>query len=270
MKRFVYRKVLLATTVLFACALSGCSTFNAFEQRSDLGLRHRSHAPRGVNVVRGKPRPIVDGLGRVFGIPNRIALGDPRVDNHSISYETEQQVAQYLRDQQLDSVLVRANQYDPVGEWRRMVANKNIRPVWKLTMGNYNLLKYTLLPGRITGGDWYNPYSQTLNLYSDVAPLAVSSAAYAQDVQTRVNPGAYAALKEIPGVGLRHETTATKLAIDWYAQRYPDQLQSAEDVLYPNYSASWGGQIGAFLPYGEVIGRLAGGLAGRAANAVRK
>jgi hypothetical protein len=100
--------------------------------------------------------------------------------------------------------------------------------------------------------------------------LAVSTAAYAQDVQSRINPGAYAALKEIPGVGLKHDTTATMLAIDWYAQQHPDQLESAENILYPNYGASWGGQIGAFLPYGEVLGRLAGGLAGRAANAVRR
>ncbi len=269
MNRLLYRGTVLATIALIACVTVGCSTFNAFEQRPDLGL-NQSRSLHDISIARGKPRPVIDGLGKVFGIPNQIALGNPRVDNHSISYETEQQVAQYLRDQQLDFVLVRANQYDPVGEWKRMVANKNIRPVWKLTAGNYNLLKYTLLPGRITGGDWYNPYSETLNLYSDVAPLAVSTAAYAQDVQSRINPGAYAALKEIPGVGLKHDTTATMLAIDWYAQQHPDQLESAENILYPNYGASWGGQIGAFLPYGEVLGRLAGGLAGRAANAVRR
>ena len=269
MNRLAHSKTALATITLIACAFGGCSTFNAFEQRPDLGLR-QNRSVRHVNIVRGKPRPVIDGLGKVFGIPNRIALGDPRVDNHSISSETERQVSQYLQDHQLDSVLVRSNQYDPVGEWKRMVANKNIRPVWKLTAGNYNLLKYTLLPGRITGGDWYNPYSETLNLYSDVAPLAVSTAAYAQDIQSRTNPGAYAALKEIPGVGLKHDTTATMLAIDWYANQHPDQLESAENVLYPNYGASWGGQLGSFLPYGGVVGRLAGGLVGRAANEVRK
>jgi len=264
-----HSKWTFAMVALVACTLSGCSTFNAFEQRADLGLRPNRYIGEA-RIERGAPRPIVDGLGKVFGIPNQIALGNPQVDNHSISPETEQQVLQYLHDQQLDSVLVRANQYDPFGEWKRMVANKNIRPVWKLTAGNYNLLKYTLLPGRITGGDWYNPYSQTLNLYSDVAPLAVSSAAHAQDIQSRVNPGAYAALKEIPGVGLKHETAATMLAIDWYANRHPEQLESAKNVLYPNYGASLGGQIGAFLPYGEVLGRVAGGLVGRAANTVRK
>ena len=259
----------LASLALVVGMLCGCSTFNAFEQRSDLAVR-QSRFAGDIRVVRGKPNRVVDGVGKVFGIPNQIALGDRRVDNHSVSRETEQQVLHYLHDQQLDSVLVRVNQYNPVGEWKRMVANKSIRPGWKLTAGNYNLLKYTLLPGRITGGDWYNPYSQTLNLYSDVAPLAVSSAAYAQDISSRVNPGAYAALKEIPGLGLRHDTTAKNLTIDWYTNQHPDQLESAENILTSNYGASWGGQIGAFLPYGGVVGRVAGGLAGQAANAVRK
>lgn len=269
MHSFANGKWTFATITLTVCLLTGCSTFNAFEQRSDVGLG-RSGSVGDVRVVRGKPNRVVDGLGKVFGIPNRIALGDPRVDNHSISPETEIQVVQYLQDQQLDSVLVRSNQYNPWDEWKRMVDNKSIHPLWKLTAGNLNLLKYTLLPGRITGGDWYNPYSQTLNLYSDVPPLAISSAAYASDIQSRVNPGAYAALKEIPGVGLKHDTTATMLAMDWYAKENPEQLESAKDVLYSNYGASWGGQIGAFVPYGEVIGRLAGGLTGQAANAVRK
>jgi len=261
------------TTALILCFFSGCTTTNVFEQRSASAINQgctNCSPHRVARIERGKPRPIVDGLGKVWGIPNRIALGNELVDNHAVSPATEQKVLNYLQDQQLNSVLIRSKQYDPIGEFKRMRANKNIRPVWKATAGGYNLLKYTLLPGRIVGGDWYNPYSQTLNLYSDVAPLAISQAAHAQDIQTRVNPGAYAALKEIPGVGLKHETTATMLAIDWYGQNAPDQVEAAKDVLYPNYGASWGGQLGSFVPYGEVVGRVAGGLIGRAANAVRK
>lgn len=262
------RIVALTTAVIF-CALSGCSTLNVLQQRTGGPALHNDPSQQ-IQVVRGKPRPVVDGLGKVFAVPNQIALGDRRVDNHAVSPATEQQVINYLQDQQLNSVLVRINQYDPWGEWKRMFGNKDVRPVWKLTAGNYNLLKYTLLPGRITGGDWYNPYSQTLNLYSDVPALAVSKAAYAQDISSRVNPGAYAAMKEVPLLGLQHDTTATKLALDWYTQRHPDQLESAHNILTPNYSASWGGQIGAFLPYGEVIGRVAGGLVGQAANTLKR
>ena len=155
MSRTTITKLLFAAFALAVNALCGCSTFNAFEQRADSRYEGQLQAIGEIQVERGKPRPVVDGLGRVFGIPNQIALGDRRVDNHSVSQETEQQVLNYLHDQQLDSVMVRINQYAPLDEWKRMVANKNIRPIWKLTAGNYNLLKYTLIPGRITGGDWY-------------------------------------------------------------------------------------------------------------------
>jgi len=74
----------------------------------------------------------------------------------------------------LNSVLVRSNQYAPLDEFKRMVANDRIRPVWKSTFGTFNLLKYTLLPGRLVGGDWYNPYSNSLHIYSDNPTIAIS------------------------------------------------------------------------------------------------
>lgn len=255
--------------LLLVCTIGGCSTFNVFDQKRPGTISSRNHG-HGVQIARGKPRPVVDAVGRLFGTANQLALGNRLVDNHAISPATEHQVVQYLQDQQLNSVLVRVNQYDPLGELKRTFVNRDIRPAWKFSVGSYNWLKYTLLPGRIMGGDWYNPYSQTLNMYSDVAPLAISRAAYAQDIQSRANPGAYAAISEIPGLGLRHETVATQLAIDWYSNKRPEQLAAAKDVLYPNYGASWGGQLGAFIPYGEIPGRIAGGLAGRFANSVRK
>lgn len=250
---------------LVAVGSTGCSTFNAFERRQFLS----EQAITGqVEVRRGSQRPVIDAAGRFLGLPNRIAIGDAGVDSHSISADTEFKIRNYLEQNGLNSVLVRSNQYAPVDEWRRMVANQRIRPVWKATFGNYNLLKYTLLPGRLTGGDWYNPYSDTLHVYSDTPVLAISKAAYAKDVRSRVNPGAYAAIKDIPLAGLSHDTTATKLAMEWYESQ-PGELESARAILYPGYGASVGGQIASFFPYGEVIGRVVGGGLGQLANKIQ-
>jgi len=243
----------------------GCSTFNAFEKRSlqnDQPLQH-------VQVQRGQPRPIIDIAGRVLGLPNRIAIGKSGIDNHDISPATEMKIVNYLEQNGLDTVLVRSNQYAPFDELKRMVANDQIRPIWKSTFGTYNLLKYTLLPGRLTGGDWYNPYSNSLHVYSDVPSLAISRAAYAQDVRTRVNPGAYVAIKDIPLVGLSHETTATQLALRWYEDK-PQEIEAAQEVLLPSYGASVGGQIASLVPYGETVGRMLGGGAGRIASELKK
>ena len=263
MRRLIV-KILFCLTVVapFVC-LSGCSTFNAFE-RVNPQFAGQSVGP--VQVVRGQPRPIIDGAGRLFALPNRIALGDPRVDNHRVSPQTEMEITNYLEHNGLGSVLVRSNQYAPLDEYKRMVSNRNIRPFWKATFGNYNLLKYTLLPGRITGGDWYNPYTESLHIYSDAPVVAISRAAYAQDIASRANPGAYAAIKDVPIAGLGHETTATKLTLQHYERQSPEQYQAARDLLYPSLGASYGGQLASFLPYGQVLGKLVGGGIGRLTN----
>ena len=248
--------------------LTGCSTFNAYD-RVDRSSVSASPAVGSVQIERGKPRPLIDAAGRLLGLPNRIAIGDARVDNHNISRETELEITNYLEQNGLNSVLVRSNQYAPASELKRMIDNDKIRPFWKLTFGSYNLLKYTLLPGRLTGGDWYNPYSDSLHVYSDSSILGIAQATYADDVRNRVNPGAYAAIKDIPLAGLGHETTATKLAIQWYEESSPQDYQAAQDILYPNYGASVGGQLASFFPYGEVVGRIVGGGFGRIASAVK-
>ena len=204
----------------------------------------------------------------MLGLPNRVAIGNTRVDNHAVSEETEMEIVNYLEHNGLGSVLVRSNQYAPFDELKRMFANDQIRPIWKSTFGTYNLLKYTLLPGRLLGGDWYNPYSNSLHVYSDVPTLAISRAAYAQDVRNRVNPGAYAAIKDIPFAGLSHETTATQLALQWYEDK-PTELESAREILLPSYGASVGAEFTSLLPYGEVVGRILGGGVGRIASEIK-
>ena len=242
----------------------GCSSFKALEKRSFVP----DQTLQQVQVERGKPRPIIDAAGRFFGWPNRIAIGKSGVDSHDISAATEMEIVNYLEHTGLSSVLVRSNQYAPLGEFKRMLANDQIRPIWKSTFGTYNLLKYTLVPGRLFGGDWYNPYSNSLHVYSDVPTLAISRATYAQDMRTRVNPGAYAAIKDIPFVGLTHDTTATQLALQWYEDK-PEELDAAREILLPSYGAAVGGQVASLLPYGEVVGRLLGGGAGRIASEIK-
>lgn len=256
-------RILFCLMTVGTIGFSGCSSFNAF-QRVERPFTGQALAP--VQVQRGQPRPLIDAAGRIFSLPNRIALGDPLVDNHRVSQQTEFEITNYLEQNGLNSVLVRSNQYAPRDEYWRMVNNPNIRPFWKATFGNYNLLKYTLLPGRITGGDWYNPYTNSLHVYSDTPIVAISRAAYAQDLNSRVNPGAYAAMKDIPLVGLGHETTATKLTLQHYQGKSPAEYAAAREILYPSLGASWGGQLASFVPYGQVVGKLVGGGLGRLTN----
>ncbi len=246
--------------ILLALAAIGCAA----------GHPERLSNPKSLRVEYGEPNRFVDGVGWVLGVPNKLALWDRRADNHAISPETEVKLVEYIEDNGLQDVLVRVNQYDPLGEWKRLGSNRKVGAGWRYTVGTLNMLKYTLLPGRLWGDDWYNPYTDTINLYSDLAPLALSEAAYAKDVRERDYPGGYSAVQELPIVGMWHETLASSDVLEYVESRgTEEEREETYRILYPDYGGSWGGQVASFLPWGSVFGRLAGAAVGHAANGVR-
>jgi hypothetical protein len=218
-------------------------------------------------IERGKPRAIIDGVGWVVGIPSKLLLWDSRIDNHNIGLETEASVAEYLSQNQMGHVKVRLNQYRPWDDMKRLTKNKSMAWPWRYSIGTLSVLGETIVPGRIFGGDHFNPYSQTIHLYSDVPAIALHEAAHAKDFSRRRYPGTYAALYGLPVVPLYHESLATKDALA-YAQETDDPAlqQEAYRILYPAYGTYVGGAIGSVLPmasfpayYGSVIlGHAAG------------
>src|SRR6056297_1834608 len=244
------------TPLLIACLLlTGCHTVGSHGS-ADRSLSYRD-PQTGIQVERGQPHAGLDGLGWVAGTPTKLALWDRRADNHDVSPETERAVLEYMVRNGLDDSLLRINQYDPWGEWKRLTTNDKIGPGWRYTVGIYNGLKYTLLPGRVLGGDWYNPFTDSVHIYSDIPPLAISRAAYAKDVRKQSLPGTYAASQEIPIVNMIHETRALNEALA-YSKQYGTAAEQAESnrVLSPDYGSSWGGQLASFIPFGAPLGRL--------------
>ena len=217
-----------------------------------------------VQFERGQPNVVVDGVGWVFGIPNRLFLWNWGVDNHRISPGTEQQIRQYVAANDLGDVKVRLNQYDPGGEWQRLARNKRVGAGWRYTLGALTTLGYTVFPGRLFGpADYYNPYTNTVNVYSDVPALGMQEAAYAKDVIGRDLPGTYAFAQLIPGVNLVHETITAEDVLD-YAELAGNQELRTETVhvLYPRYGGSVGGAIGAYIPPAGAVLQLGGLLVG--------
>ena len=219
-----------------------------------------------IEVVQGQPNKLVDGIGWALGIPRRIMLWDRRVDNHKVQPETMAEVATYAKVNELNGLCVRVNQYDPLGEWKRLAKNDHISPGWRYTVGALGLVGYTLIPGRIIGVDNYNPYTNSVYVYSDVPALAMEAAAYAKDVKHRDLPGTYAAVNHLPIVSLWHETINTQDTLN-YLQTHGtyDEQREGLAILYPNYGASVGGTVGSLFGItgvfeigGAVIGHVSG------------
>jgi hypothetical protein len=217
--------------------------------------------PDGMQIERGERRPVIDAVGWVIGIPGKILLWDRRNDNHNISQETEAVVADYLAMNNLPQVKVRLNQYRPIADWQRLRKNTSVAWPWRYTLGTLSIVGEAIIPGRIFGGDHYNPFSATAHIYSDIPAVGLHEAAHAKDFARREHPGTYAALYLLPGVPLWHESIATRDVFAYADYKNDGRLKrEAYHILFPAYGTYLGNTIGYGLPdyatpiyYGTVI-----------------
>ncbi len=268
------RAVLLCPLVL--ALASCCSTHKKPFEPKEIVDRYRNIAPALVRetrqqpIERGEARPLIDGIGWVFGIPSKILLWDRRVKNHRVSEDTGAVLQQYLVENDLEHVKVRLNQYRPLDDWRRLAKNRTVGWPYRYTVGALTVAVETILPGRLFGHDNYNPYTATLHVYSDVPALAIREGGRAKDVARREYPGSYAFWMNLPIVDIWPTTIAYGDAIA-YSQTHGDEAleKDAYNILYPAYGGHVGNSAGTFatgllaLPIylgGVVAGHAAGRL----------
>ena len=215
-------------------------------------------------IERGKPNKFVDSLGWVWGIPAKITLFDRRVENHRIDSQTEAAIANYLNDNELSTVKVRLNQYRPLDDWKRLAANKSVGAGWRYTFGAIIVLGETVFPGRVFGSDHYNPYTNTIHLYSNVPALALHEAGHSIDYAQRKWKGTYAAAYFLPLVPLAQEAIATNDALGYVMTNGDlEAQQEAYEILYPAYGTYVGNAISGRVPGGYFVGLIGGHIAGR-------
>ncbi len=236
--------VLVLAGLLSGCVSPGYDYGSRAITQNDLPLRDDEE-----QIERGRPIPVVDAIGWIVGFPSKVMLLSDRVDNHSVSHATEQSLQEYLAANELDHVKVRLNQYAPLDEWRQLRGNKSVGPGWRYTLGTLATLGYTILPGRIIGGDHYNPFTNTINIYSDHPAIALHEAGHAKDFSQRTYKGSWAAAYLLPGVALRHEEIATSDVLSYLASEgRTDEQQAAYKILYPAYGSHVAGQISNLVP----------------------
>ena len=212
----------------------------------------------------GRPNVVIDSLGWVWGIGAKLTLFDRRVENHRIDARTEAEIAAYLQENELSTVKVRLNQYRPLDDWGRLRANKSVGAGWRYTFGAMSVLGETILPGRVFGRDHYNPFTNTIHLYSNVPALALHEAGHSKDYARRKWKGTYAAIYFLPFAPLSQEAVATNDALSYIvANRDLEAQQEAYEILYPAYGTYVGNAISGPVPHGYFIGLIGGHIAGR-------
>ena len=217
--------------------------------------------PGEEQIERGQPNVFLDGIGHyLISLPSKIILLSWRVNNHDISRDTEAAISAYLAANDMHSVKVRLNQYAPGDEWRRLAANRDMAAFYRWSLGLISTAIYTILPGRffagLLGGDNYNPFTNTVNLYSDSIPIALHEAGHAKDFALKSNRhwrGAYSAIRLLPLVPLWQEAVASNEAMSYlYEIDDTSERKAAYRSLYPAYGTYVGGVGGQTLQFVSV------------------
>jgi hypothetical protein len=207
-----------------------------------------SQSIRQTNFSYGKPNAVVDAAGRVIGIPSKILMLDWRIKNHNVGEDTQWKLAQYMAANGLASTHVRINEYAALDEWRRLADNDRISPLWRYSVGATRTLAYTLT-GRLFGRDSYNPYTDTIFIYSDIPALAMKQAALAHNVYKRSWPGTYAASQEFPIVAMHQSKRATNEVLNYMKNHGSfEEIGDACGVLYADYGRDWAYSTFPFFP----------------------
>jgi hypothetical protein len=241
-------KSLVATLRLLlgiALAAGGCAYETGYYQKAVIKKPLKS-APADPQIIRGRENLVLDGLGHyVFSMPAKLSLWNWSVGRHRVSAENEQIIRQYLAVNGLSTVEIRLNTYAPHKEFARLKKNKDVHAGYKYSIGALSVLFYTLLPDRLfaglIGGDHYNPYTNTVHIYSDHSAILVHEAGHAKDFAGRSMRGSYAFARMLPYVDLQQEMDASTDVIDYFYCRGDETNElNAYPILMPAYATYLG------------------------------
>ncbi|PIQ84278.1 MAG: hypothetical protein COV75_02865 [Candidatus Omnitrophica bacterium CG11_big_fil_rev_8_21_14_0_20_63_9] len=225
-------------------------------------------------LERGAAVPPVDAIGNVLSLPGKLILWSWKFNAHTISPDTEAHVVSYLEARDLpalEDTKFRLNQYRPVQDLSRLASNRHVAWPYRLLIGlPVTLVIDVVLPGRVfPWGDYYNPYTNTVHLYSDHTAVALHEAGHAYDFARKRFKGTYAVIRLIPFVDLYQEARATDEALHYLKETQDHEAElAAYKILYPAYGSYVGSYL--FAPVGTLAGILAGHATGRSTATAKR
>lgn len=202
-------------------------------------------------IIVGEPNKFLDASDWIWpgSLLGKLVLWNRKIDSHEVSDETIDALARYMERNELDDVQVLVNTYKPGTQWSRTFRNREIGGFWRYTLGVLAATSYTIMPGRFFGGDHFNPYSNTISIYSDIPSVVIHEGGHAKDFNSRKYKGLYSAIYAVPGVALYHEAVASSEALSYLHDNCDvTGEKSAYHTLHPAYGTYVGGTFSALLP----------------------
>lgn len=248
-------RVVVLCLILLWLGPAGCATYSPY-------VGQGPHP----QLQRGMPVPPVDVLGNILALPWKLFLWNWRFADHTISETTEAGLVRFLEARNrpaFEDTVYRLNQYAPLGDLKALAKNRHVAWPYRIMPGLLTTLLYdVLLPGRLLPwGDYFNPYTNVVHLYSDDLPISLHEAGHAYDMADFPYKGTYALTRIVPFFDLNQEWQASELAIE-YLQEIKDRPMEyrAYRVLWPAFGTYLGGYLP--VPFGSLPGAFMGHIAG--------
>lgn len=257
---------LMSYLIIFAC-VTACASNSYHYGTGEHGDSNALAPPMQRQILMGAPHKFLDASDWIWpgSLLAKLFLWNRNIDSHEISAETIAEMEEYIDKNDLGDVQILVNTYKPGTQWRRLFRNKEVGAGWRYTFGILSASIYAILPGRFFGGDHYNPYTNTISIYSNNAAVALHEAGHAKDFNSRKLKGTHAALYSLPGAPLYYEAVASNDTLSYLKHECQyDAQKRAYRVLHPAYGTYVGGlflrQSGlGFL--GAIPGHISGAIA---------
>ena len=183
--------------------------------------------------------PPLDLFGDLLSKLPQLLFWNRQYGNHQITPETEAVMAEFMNHYDMTDVKVRLNQWAPHKELGRLIKNPHIAWPYKILYFPSTLI-VSLIARPFSGlliSDYFDPGSNTINIFSDDPAIALHEAGHALDFMRAEYKGTYALARVAPGVNLFQEGIATNEAMFYLEEQgqYEDLLRSYK-VLYPAYA----------------------------------
>lgn len=180
-------------------------------------------ASESEQFVSGEPYKIIDYPGHYFfSLIAKLFLWNWDFANHKIDEETKRVVKKYFQDNNIRNVKVRFNQYAPFDDLSRLYKNNKINPLMKYSFGLIVWIIKAIFPERlfagfgiffIGGGDYYDPYTNTVHIFSNSIPIALHESGHAKDFSQTRNATSYSITRILPFTALYQEAIASEDAV---------------------------------------------------------
>ena len=214
-------------------------------------------------IVRGRPWPFIDTVANLLSVPNKLLFLNADFESHAIDEEVERDLRGFIDRYAIDDVHIRLNAWMPLDELARLWSNRRVSIVLRATIGMLSWVAYCLNIGRLFGGDHYNPFSDTVNLYSNNRSIALHELGHVKDFRSVRYPGGYALLRMLPVVSLWQEYLASLFAVQYLRELGDhDEELAAYRLLFPAYSTYVFGALLEWFPSSLTRGLMLPVIAG--------